>query len=62
MEGSRTGTTRRDIIEAARALFQQQGFDQTTLQDIASSLDLSEATVLACFSSMDELLEAVWSE
>ena len=55
-------TRRRDIIETARFLFQQRGFDQTTPQDIAARLGLNETTVATFFPSMDDLLEAVWSE
>ncbi len=62
MEVSRTEDTRRNILEAARFLFQQQGYDQTTLQDIKARLGLSETTILAFFTSIDDLLEAVWSE
>lgn len=53
---------RQDIIETARLVFRRQGFDRTRLQDITDPLGLSEAAFSACFSSMDELLEAVWSE
>lgn len=53
---------RKQIMETARFLFQRQGFDRTTLQDISARLDLSEITVAAYFPSRDELLEAVWSE
>lgn len=64
MAGTRTDETnvRRDIIETARLLFKRQGFDRTTMQDIAARLDLNETTVAAFFPSMDDLLEAVWSE
>lgn len=64
MEGPRMESTtlRRDIMETARSLFQQQGFDQTTLQDITSRLEVSETIVAAYFPSIDDLLEAVWSE
>ena len=64
MAGTRTDETnvRCDIIETARFLFKRQGFDRTTMQDIAARLDLSETVVAASFPSMDDLLEAVWSE
>lgn len=55
-------TLRRDIMETARFLFRQQGFEQTTLQDITARLEVSETAVYAYFSSKDDLLEAVWSE
>lgn len=53
---------RQKIMETARVLFQRQGFDQTTLQDVTARLQLSEAAVTSVFPSMDDLLEAVWSE
>jgi AcrR family transcriptional regulator len=64
METTMTGseTTRRDIMETARFLFQLQGYDQTTLRDIADRLKLSEATIAGYFASTDDLLEAIWSE
>jgi AcrR family transcriptional regulator len=49
-------------METARFLFQRQGFDQTTLKDIADSLKLSEAVIAGYFASKDDLLEAIWSE
>jgi AcrR family transcriptional regulator len=64
METTMTGseTTRQNIMEAARFLFQLQGFDQTTLKDIADRLKLSEASIAGYFASKDDLLEAIWSE
>lgn len=61
-ESRQETTTRRDIIETARVLFRQQGYDQTTLQDITIRLEVSEQAVVVHFPSLDELLEAVWSE
>jgi AcrR family transcriptional regulator len=55
-------TTRRNIMETARFLFQEQGYDQTTLKDIADRLNQSETTIAGYFASKDDLLEAIWSE
>lgn len=57
-----TTTTRRNILKIARFLFQQQGFDQTSLRDITDRLELTETDIAAYFVSKDDLLEAVWSE
>lgn len=64
METTMTGsaTIRRNIMETARFLFRQQGFDQTTIRDITDRLGLSETVITDYFSSKDDLLEAVWSE
>lgn len=53
---------RQKIMEAARYLFGQQGFDHTTLQDITERLNLCESVFAMHFVSKDDLLEAVWSE
>jgi AcrR family transcriptional regulator len=55
-------TTRRNILETARFLFRQQGFDRTTLKDITEKLEVSESVITMYFASKDDLLEAVWSE
>jgi AcrR family transcriptional regulator len=49
-------------METARLLFQKQGYDQTTLKDIADRLNLSETTIAGYFASTDDLLDAIWSE
>jgi AcrR family transcriptional regulator len=49
-------------METASFLFQEQGYDQTTLKDIADRLKQSEATIAGYFASKDDLLEAIWSE
>jgi AcrR family transcriptional regulator len=49
-------------METARFLFQEQGYDQTTLKDIADRLNQSETTIADYFASKDDLLEAIWSE
>jgi len=49
-------------METARFLFQEQGYDQTTLKDIADRLKLRETAIAGYFASKDDLLEAIWSE
>lgn len=53
---------RRDIIAAARLLFQTKGFEKTTLKDLLEKLQISEQVFSEYFQSMDDLLEVVWSE
>ncbi len=55
-------TTRQNIMETARFLFQRQGFDQTSLNDIGDRLNLSETIIALYFDSKDDLLDAIWSE
>ncbi len=53
---------RSQIMVTARQLFNTQGYDNTTLEDISKQLKISDIEVLHFFRSEDELLEAVWSE
>ncbi len=50
------------IIKTARQLFQVQGYDYTTFEDITEHLKIKERQILNFFHSKDDLLEAVWSE
>jgi len=51
--------TRRLIIEAAKRLFLQMGFDKTTVADIARELQMSPANVYRYFAAKSEINEAV---
>ncbi len=53
---------RYQIMETARQLFQSQGYEYTTLEDITGRLKIKERQILEFFRSKDDLLEAVWSE
>ncbi|MDK9706641.1 MAG: TetR/AcrR family transcriptional regulator [Desulforhopalus sp.] len=50
------------ILIAARRLFQRQGFEATTWKDLSDTLHAPEHELLCHFQSLDDLLEAVWSE
>jgi TetR/AcrR family transcriptional regulator, cholesterol catabolism regulator len=50
--------TRERIIAAAAASFAEQGFDGTTVDDIAERADVARATVFNYFSDKQELLRA----
>jgi predicted DNA-binding protein YlxM (UPF0122 family) len=49
---------RRAIIAAAADLFMEQGFDATTMDDIAKSADVSKQTVYSHFQSKEALFGA----
>jgi len=61
MSGAATDIRSR-IKEAARELFRAKGFDNTTVTDLLNRLQIEEHQFFAIFQSMDDLLEAVWSE
>lgn len=48
--------SRQDILFTAARLFQEKGYDATSMQDVASSLDLSKAALYHHFESKDEIL------
>ncbi|MGO4202639.1 TetR/AcrR family transcriptional regulator [Rhodococcus sp. TAF43] len=47
------------MIEAGRALFTQQGFDRTTIDDIAMAAHVSRGTFFNYFDSKDAVLSAL---
>lgn len=49
-------TTREKIVEAARSLFAEKGFDRTTTAEIAREAGISEGTIYRHFKSKRELL------
>ncbi len=63
MSGSRprrsTGEVRRQILDAARDLFLEQGFDRTTTREIAKKAGVAEPLLFRHFSSKTGLLEQV---
>ncbi len=53
--------SRRDILRTAARLFQERGYDATSMQDVASALDLSKAALYHHFESKDEILYQIMS-
>ena len=51
--------TRRRIVDAALALYQEQGVSATTMQDIARRADVAPGTVANHFGSLDALAAEV---
>ena len=50
---------RREIIGAARELFQTKDYDKATMRDLMETLNIAKGTIYHHFSSKQELLEAV---
>ncbi|MEH0935658.1 TetR/AcrR family transcriptional regulator [Micromonospora psammae] len=50
--------TRQALITAALALFEERGYDETTIADIAAGADVSARTFFSYFPSKEELLFA----
>jgi len=50
---------RKEIIHAARELFQTKEYDKTTMQGVMDKLNIAKGTIYHYFSSKEELLEAV---
>lgn len=50
---------RREIVSASRSLFLSQGYENTTLQDIMTKLQIAKGTTYHYFRSKEELLDAV---
>ena len=56
----KTETRRNAIIEAATRVFLENGFEKTTMSDIAMQVGLSKATIYGYFSTKEDLfLEAM---
>ncbi|HXE30278.1 MAG TPA: TetR/AcrR family transcriptional regulator [Terriglobales bacterium] len=51
-----TSDSRRDILRTAARLFQERGYDATSMQDIASALNFSKAALYHHFESKEEIL------
>jgi AcrR family transcriptional regulator len=55
----RTEEKRREIVQAAQALFEEHGFDRTSMSMISERLGGSKATLYGYFRSKEDLLQAV---
>ena len=51
---------RRDIINTAIEMFSEQGFDSTTMKQIARQVGIGDATIYKYFSSKDKLIFAYY--
>lgn len=50
---------RQEIIEEAMRLFQEKGFEATSVQDVMKGLGIAKGTIYHYFKSKEELMEAV---
>jgi len=50
---------RKEIIQAARVLFQTKEYDKMTMKDLMNKLNIAKGTIYHYFSSKEDLLEAV---
>jgi AcrR family transcriptional regulator len=51
--------TRESVLDSARALFAEQGYDATSLQQIADRMGVTKANVYYYFRTKDAILEAL---
>jgi AcrR family transcriptional regulator len=54
--------TKAELVEKAGKLFQEQGYDQTTINDIIWSVGVSKGAFYHHFASKDEILEEITKE
>ena len=50
---------RKEIIQAARELFQEKDYDKMTMQELMEKLNIAKGTIYHYFSSKEDLLESV---
>src|SRR5215471_14699169 len=53
---------RNEIIEAARALFIEEGYEKTSMRKIADKIEYSPTTIYLYFNDKKELLESICEE
>ena len=54
--------TEADIVAAAMALFQKQGFEETTMEQIAETADISKGTLYNYFPAKEAILSLYWQD
>ncbi|HEX5377706.1 MAG TPA: TetR/AcrR family transcriptional regulator, partial [Phenylobacterium sp.] len=59
---SQKEATRQRVIGAARDLFESQGYEETTVREIARRADVSVGSVFTTFASKSDILSQVMTE
>ena len=54
--------TRKKILDTARALFNQYGYNSVSLRDIAKTVDISEGNLTYHFKKKENLVESLLAE
>ena len=58
----RRGETRRRVLDAAMAVFAEQGFGRTSVEDVCTRAGYTRGAFYSNFVSLDELFLAMWQE
>src|ERR671939_1634687 len=58
---AQAAATRRDILEAARRLFERRGYAATTMEAIAAEAGVALKTVYVAFETKSGVLRALWN-
>lgn len=61
-EGRRGGGTREKIQQVALELFAEQGYDKTSLREIAERLDVTKAALYYHFRTKDDILTSLFDD
>jgi len=54
--------TRRKILDAAKAVFSEKGYDASSLEDIASKVNVKKTLIFYYFPSKENLFLTAWNE
>src|SRR5574339_368649 len=58
-KGDKRDRTRATLLEAARALIREKGYERTTLEDVASRAGMTTGAIYGNFKNRDELFIAL---
>jgi AcrR family transcriptional regulator len=58
-KGEKRARTRAALLESARALIREKGYDRTTLEDVARRAGMTSGAIYGNFKNRDELFIAL---
>lgn len=61
-EGEDYDVNRRKVLQAAASIFEEKGYQATTLRDVATTLDIDRATLYRYFAGKEDLLREVLTD